>query len=127
MKIEIIIDVLDELEPDSLYSLDGVPTDQASFESLAKCSKDGLVGTDLSVSWADVVAKYTEHETKFAMNELRERRNELLKESDVEVLPDRTPSEEVLAYRQALRDLPANESPTYDADGKLVVTWPTKP
>jgi hypothetical protein len=127
MKIEIIIDVLDELEPDSLFSLSETPTDQASFESAAKCSKDGLIDTDISVKWSDVEAKYKEHEGKFAMNEMRKKRDELLKESDVEVLSDRTPSDEMKAYRQALRDLPVNENPTYDADGNLIVNWPTKP
>ena len=31
-------------------------------------------------------------------------------------------------YRQALRDLPANQTPTVDGEGALQnVTWPTKP
>jgi hypothetical protein len=127
MKIEIISDILDELEPDSLYSLSGVPTDQKSFEELAKCSRDGQINASHGVKWADVEAKYVLHESKFAIAEMRRIRDELLKESDVEVLPDRSPSDEIKAYRQALRDLPANENPTYDADGNLIVNWPTKP
>lgn len=127
MKIEIISDILDELEPDSLYSLSGVPTDQKSFEELVECSKDGQINASHGVTWADVEAKYVLHESKFAIAEMRTIRDELLKESDVEVLPDRSPSDEIKTYRQALRDLPANENPTYDADGNLIVNWPTKP
>tara|TARA_R110001599_G_scaffold129199_5_gene303452 strand:- start:1854 stop:2219 length:366 start_codon:yes stop_codon:yes gene_type:complete len=121
MKIEIISDILDDLEPNSLFMLSGVPTDQKSFEELAQCS------TSTGVTWADVEAKYELHESKFATAEMRTQRDALLKESDVEVLPDRTPSDEIKAYRQALRDLPSTEVPTYNANGELQVSWPIKP
>ena len=52
---------------------------------------------------------------------LRARRNALLAETDVYALADRTLSDEMRAYRQALRDLPANTS------DPLNPTWPTKP
>lgn len=52
---------------------------------------------------------------------LRQRRNELLAETDYFGMPDVTMSDEMRAYRQALRDLPANtEDPTNPV-------WPTKP
>ena len=36
--------------------------------------------------------------------------------------------QEWLAYRQALRDLPSNQTPQIDSDGNLTnVTWPTEP
>lgn len=53
--------------------------------------------------------------------ELRRERNRLLAETDWWVLPDRTATDEQLAYRQALRDLPAN---TADPANPV---WPTKP
>lgn len=62
-----------------------------------------------------------------AMPKLRRRRDELLRESDSSVLPDRwaamsTETQTAWAvYRQALRDLPAT---TADA---LNPVWPTKP
>ena len=67
-----------------------------------------------------------------AMAMLRAERDALLTASDWMVLPDRTPTDAQLAYRQALRDLPANypnARKTWDeasidyiwAD----VTWPT--
>ena len=53
--------------------------------------------------------------------ELRSRRDELLSETDWQASTDVTMTAEQSAYRQALRDLPAN---TEDPDN---VTWPTKP
>jgi hypothetical protein len=52
---------------------------------------------------------------------LRLERNRLLAETDWWVLPDRTPTQEQLDYRQALRDLPAN---TDDPENPV---WPVKP
>ena len=49
------------------------------------------------------------------------KRNELLAETDFHGLSDRSMSSEMSTYRQALRDLPAQEGfPTN-------ITWPTKP
>ncbi|MAI53813.1 MAG: hypothetical protein CMP96_05575 [Gammaproteobacteria bacterium] len=52
---------------------------------------------------------------------LRGQRDRLLTETDVYALADRTLSDEMRAYRQALRDLPANTSDPKNP------TWPTKP
>ncbi len=52
---------------------------------------------------------------------LRRERNRLLAETDYLALADSTLTDEMRAYRQALRDLPANT-----ADPANVV-WPTKP
>ena len=55
------------------------------------------------------------------MEAVRFKRNQLLAETDWWVLPDRTATPEQLAYRQALRDLPAN---TADPANPV---WPLKP
>ena len=55
------------------------------------------------------------------MIELRAERDRLLAETDWWVLPDRTPTAEQLAYRQALRDI----TETYTSLDDVV--WPTKP
>ena len=52
---------------------------------------------------------------------LRKRRNQLLAETDHLALADATLTDEMRAYRQALRDLPAN---TTDPANPV---WPTKP
>ena len=56
------------------------------------------------------------------MERLRQKRNVLLKQTDWWVFSDSPePTHEQLAYRQALRDLPAN---TTDPENPV---WPTKP
>lgn len=67
-----------------------------------------------------------------AMTRLRQERDSLLTASDWMVSSDRTASAEELAYRQALRDLPANYPnayKTWDEDTRgyiwVDVTWPT--
>ena len=55
------------------------------------------------------------------MEWLREKRNNLLAQTDYFGMPDMTMSDEMRAYRQALRDLPAN---TEDPANPV---WPTKP
>jgi len=55
------------------------------------------------------------------MAALRRKRNQLLTETDYLALADVTLTDEMRAYRQALRDLPAN---TEDPANPV---WPTKP
>ena len=58
-----------------------------------------------------------------AMEKLRGDRNRLLAESDYTQLPDfKGDATAWAAYRQALRDMPANV-----ADAREVVNWPAKP
>jgi len=55
------------------------------------------------------------------LEQLRQRRNQLLAETDYLALADSTLTDEMRDYRQALRDLPAN---TVDPANPV---WPTKP
>lgn len=52
---------------------------------------------------------------------IRKRRDALLADTDIECLSDRTPSQELLDYRQALRDI-SNQT-GFPSD----ITWPIKP
>ena len=52
---------------------------------------------------------------------VRIRRSALLKETDIQCLTDRAPTEELIAYRQALRDVPQQEG------FPRSVTWPIAP
>ena len=63
-------------------------------------------------------------------------RNSRLAETDQFSVSDRTLSEGMKTYRQALRELPENTVFTRDSDGNVIidnngsitgVTWPTKP
>ena len=63
-----------------------------------------------------------------AVFRMRQQRNQFLAETDWWCCSDRTPTQAQLDYRQALRDLPANSTPSLDEDGNLTgVTWPEKP
>jgi len=56
-----------------------------------------------------------------ALSSLRRQRNQLLAETDYLALADATLTDEMRAYRQALRDLPENTTDPADP------VWPTKP
>ena len=59
-----------------------------------------------------------------ALARLRQRRNQLLAETDFYALSDVTMSEDMTTYRQALRDLPAGKDTVNKVNN---ATWPTKP
>ena len=64
----------------------------------------------------------------YPLQELREKRNVLLAETDWMAFKDVTLPAAWKTYRQALRDLPATANPTLDENGQLTnITWPTKP
>ena len=62
---------------------------------------------------------------------LRKERNRLLNATDWEMIKALETGIDATAfkdYRQALRDLPANSTPSLDENGQLTgVEWPTKP
>ena len=59
-----------------------------------------------------------------ALETLRSRRNQLLKETDFYGNSDVTLSDDMTTYRQALRDLPAGKDTVEKCEN---ATWPTKP
>ena len=83
------------------------------------------------ISKSDISTKLTELINAEPMNELRRQRDRLIAESDWMAGSDVTMSSAWKTYRQALRDMPANNTnPSWD--GELAstlgnVTWPTKP
>ena len=77
-----------------------------------------------------VEAKIAELKAAEPMRLLRKERDRLIAETDWWVLPDRTPTDEQLAYRQALRDLPTTATPVLDPTSPLGISgfdWPIKP
>jgi predicted DNA binding CopG/RHH family protein len=88
------------------------------------CSQNGALDEDenpveLDASLLDPLV--ADFETEVAWERLREERNIRLSETDWMTVSDRTASAEQLAYRQALRDLPANTTDPANP------TWPTEP
>ena len=100
-----------------------------------------LEGEDYSgLTWLDssqtkpteteVNSKISELDNAEPMRLLRIERNKKIALTDWRVLPDQTPTDDWINYRQALRDLPASATPKlnsgYDLD-LTSVTWPTEP
>ena len=99
-----------------------------------------LRGTEYSgLEWLDSGQQPTEQEVKAKIIELdaaepmrllRIERDQKIALTDWRVLPDQTPSDDWINYRQALRDLPASASPKLNSGGELdfsSFTWPTEP
>ena len=77
---------------------------------------------------SEIEAKISELEAAEPVRLLREKRNQLLAQSDWMANSDVTMSEEWRVYRQALRDLPNTQTPSLDENGQLTnITWPEKP
>ena len=99
-----------------------------------------LRGTEYSgLEWLDSGQQPTEQEVKAKIIELnaaepmrllRIERDKKIALTDWRVLPDQTPSDDWINYRQALRDLPASATPKLDSNYELdfsSFTWPTEP
>ena len=82
----------------------------------------------ITVDEALVQAKIAELEAAEPLRLLREKRNQLLAQSDWMAVSDRVMTQAQIDYRQALRDLPANSTPALDENEQLTgVNWPTPP
>ncbi len=74
------------------------------------------------------IKKFLESQGDSVLQRFRTERNRRLAETDWWVLPDRTPTQAQLDYRQALRDLPEIADPYVDEHSNIVnVTWPEVP
>ena len=111
-----------------------------ALQSLKPGAQWILRGNDLDgLEWLDseqqptkteIVDKIAELDTAEPMRLLRIERNNKIALTDWRVLPDQTPSDDWINYRQALRDLPASATPKLNSDYELdltSVTWPTEP
>ena len=78
---------------------------------------------DFGTTWSAVSAKKTELVNAKPMADLRAERDRRLAETDWMASSDLTMSSAWTTYRQALRDVPAQDGVT----GLDNVTWPTKP
>ena len=111
-----------------------------AIQSLKPGSQWTLRGNDYSgLEWMDsgqqptkqeIFDKIAELDAAEPIRLLRIERNKKIAETDWRMLPDQTPSDDWINYRQALRDLPASTSPKLDSNYELdfsSFTWPTEP
>ena len=101
------------------------------YSIIADLNKDGTVtfrdfGEGITPPLqSELDSKASEIDATYPFEVLRTKRNELLAETDYLGNSDVTMSTAWKTYRQALRDLPANQTPV---DMELSnITWPTKP
>ena len=112
----------------------------AALQALKPGSEWILRGNDYSgIEWLDseqkptkteVADKIAELDASEPMRLLRIERNKKIALTDWRMLPDQTPSDDWINYRQALRDLPASATPKLNSDYELdftSFTWPTEP
>ena len=119
-----IADALIKLRPDSSWNLDG-----SDYSGLEWLDSGATKPTE-----SELNTKVAELDAAEPMRLLREERNQLLSETDWMVTRSIETgvamSNDWKTYRQALRDLPANSSPSLDEYYELnfsSVTWPTEP
>ena len=118
------------------FVMRGVPTNEAEFNSMFKkvISTDskglGVESSDASkfgVTWSQIQTALADGGI-VAMTELRKQRDALLKETDWMASSDYTISDAWKTYRQALRDLPANnKNASWDGTTLGNVSFPKKP
>jgi hypothetical protein len=113
------------------------PTSQAEMEQHVRVYERSSEGEVLvpphawGFGFSDVTAKDAEVKAE-ALAQLREKRNELLAETDKITMMCYSRSipvpDDWSAYQQELRDLPTNSSPDFADNGTLIgVNWPTVP
>ena len=73
---------------------------------------------------ADIEAQFTAVEFDMAMEDLRAKRNNLLKDTDHYALSDQTLSDDMRTYRQSLRDITNGLTTVAEVEA---VVFPTKP
>lgn len=118
------------------WVLRGEPTTEDDFNEMFRkvtgATADGSAiessdTSDFGVTWAQVTAKMTELDNAAPMKELRRQRDIKLAECDWWAMSDVTMTAAQTTYRQALRDITDDASPTL-TNGELGgVTWPQKP
>jgi len=85
-----------------------------------------MTAEEISARQAEEQAWLASRPSEFdmAMEDLRTKRNNLLKETDYYALSDQTLSDDMRTYRQDLRDLTNGLTTVEQVEA---VTWPTKP
>ena len=119
------------------WTMTGEPTTEeefnAQFKKVTGVDSNGTAilssdPKDFGTTWTKVSAKQKELTDAEPMVELRRQRDLLLAETDWMSLPDSpTMSDDMKAYRQALRDITKDAKPTLKNGVLGNVTFPTKP
>lgn len=109
-KFQFTVLAISRLRPDARFTL---------FEDCSLQWDD--VNTEQPPSQEEIDAEIAIIKTEAPLKALRQKRDKLIALTDWWVVPDRTPTQEQLDYRQALRDITQTYSSLDD------VVWPVKP
>ena len=122
-KLPLLVDTINEIynDPSVPWTLryDKDITTEDEFKKAF--SVVGKTESEWGLTWSNVKTKWDAKVAAQPLADLRGERNDKLAETDWLGNSDVTMSDEWKAYRQALRDLPANTSDPSNP------TWPTKP
>jgi len=110
-----IIEAIKKINPNAQVTVKG--------DDINTCEIEWYNGTT-PISKADIQAQFPAVEFDMAMEDLRNKRDRLIAETDYLALSDQTLSAEMSTYRQALRDITNGITTVEQANN---VTWPTKP
>ena len=110
-----IIEAILKINPNAKVSVRG--------SDINTCEIEWLNGTT-PISKADIEAQFTAVEFDMAMEDLRAKRNNLLKDTDHYALSDQTLSDDMRTYRQSLRDITNGLTTVVEVEA---VVFPTKP
>tara|TARA_R100000005_G_C4954377_1_gene173529 strand:- start:293 stop:664 length:372 start_codon:yes stop_codon:yes gene_type:complete len=104
------------------WQYSGNPTTEEEYQSsIIFYNSDGnVIEVPTIYNWSQV----ENGKVDVALQNLRDKRNRLLAETDYLALSDQTMSSEMTTYRQALRDITNGLTTVEDVEA---VTWPTKP
>ena len=108
-----IIRAIQKINPNAEVSVSDNDINQITWEN----------GTT-PISKADIEAQFTAVEFDMAMEDLRAKRNNLLKDTDHYALSDQTLSDDMRTYRQSLRDITNGLTTVVEVEA---VVFPTKP
>ena len=133
--MKLIVEALKLLEIKE-WVLRGTPTNETEFNSMFTKVVDktednrGIESSDTSkfgVTWSQIQTALADGGI-VAMAQLRKQRDELLKETDWMASSDYSMTDAWKTYRQALRDLPANnKNVSWDGTTLGNVSFPKKP
>tara|TARA_Y100001938_G_scaffold42225_1_gene58148 strand:- start:5 stop:391 length:387 start_codon:yes stop_codon:yes gene_type:complete len=121
-----VLEAIQSLKPNASFGMRGVKPDATVSEQY-----NAVIWQDESQTKPtedEVTAKVTELNNELPMKLLREERDRRLQATDWRASSDLNLPESWRAYRQALRDLPANAKPKLDENEDLdmsSVAWPS--
>ena len=110
-----IVEAIKKINPNAEFVIRG--------NDLDNCEIEWLNGTT-PISKSDIEAQFPAVALEIALENLRAKRNNLLKATDYLALSDNTLSADMTTYRQDLRDITNGLTTVEDVNA---VTWPTKP